>query len=857
MQLFPRHWFNHSSAAKNPHKRQLGVLSPRYLLWLLLLSCAGTVVATSLAQAQNEGDLKKQEDQLIQDFTLPKSPQAPIYRPRPVLPAPTKSATGGSQKAARFAPSGSRLPAAAPQNRTISRSPVNTVNNPTPPQQSRRSPVPVIINDTTPPSQYILEFNRSPIIGNRFRLRGIYSEARLGFTRPRGWKLQSVKALIRFQHSPALFASRSNLTVRVNGTSVGSVPLNRKQSQVGSALFNIRPNLIQDFNEVSMVAQQNNSNTCTDPSDQTLWTEILPDSKLIFNFQPQPVPLNFSRYPYPFFDDLALDSNHVAYLLPREISASWLTGAARFQAALGRIANFLPLNTRLLKGMNQAEANERLVIIGTPEEQPTLRQLKLPFAIADNQVLDGNQSPLPDDVGVLMVTTSLDSGVPVLVATGNGPEGVAKAVQSLVQSQDRKIATGQAILVSKFTDEPTPGVRLWPRYLPEKNSFQLSDLQGSDNKPFADVTVRGSAAPPIEFDFHALPDDHFIRGSSMNLRYSYGPQMNPRTSAVEVLLDGIFIGGERLTSESGETRRTLNVNLPENLIKPNSKIQIAFRMNPKEPPNKCGGQVTDQQLSGTVHADTSFHLNRETSVKLPDLKLLQVGFPFAAPQDLSDTAIVVPDSPSTTDVMTLLEFSQRLGRLSQADSVKLNVYTTETFPTQERGKLNLVGIGTREKFPFPEVFEPSGFFLKDLFSRSWDGGAIQTLPDDQGLIKEIISPWNHDRVLLALTAQTENGLDRVGQIFHKDPWFFQLQKDTVLISSNQQDASTYDPDAYKLEFLQGSQQRLIENTSLLSKVSRLLQEYWLLLPVGIVAISLLLYGTVQQHLKRLPIQDKK
>ena len=58
--------------------------------------------------------------------------------------------------------------------------------------------------------KYILEFNRSPIVGNRMRLRGVYSEGRLGFTRPRGWDVGTVKAEIRFQHSPALYANRSN-----------------------------------------------------------------------------------------------------------------------------------------------------------------------------------------------------------------------------------------------------------------------------------------------------------------------------------------------------------------------------------------------------------------------------------------------------------------------------------------------------------------------------------------------------------------------------------------------------------------------------------------------------------------------
>jgi hypothetical protein len=340
----------------------------------------------------------------------------------------------------------------------------------------------------------------------------------------------------------------------------------------------------------------------------------------------------------------------------------------------------------------------------------------------------------------------------------------------------------------------------------------------------------------------------------MNLVYSYGPQVNPRTSAVEVLLDGNFIGGARLDSEEGATRKNLKVDLPAKLIEPTSKIQVAFRLNPKEP-GQCG-RITDQQLTGTLHSDTNFNLNRENSVQLPNLELLQLGFPFAAPQDLSSTAIVVPDSPSNTDLLTLLTFSERLGRLSQADSVKLNVYTTSTLTPDIRKNNHLVGIGIREKFPFPTALDSGDFRLSEAFSRQSSQGSIQTLPDTQGVIKEILSPDNGSRVLLALSAQTENGLDRVRQIISKDPWFFQLQEDTVLVSSDGQNVSSYDPDAYKLEFFQrASSTTRLENTNPLAKVSRFLQENWFLVPAGVVGIALLLYGIAQLYLKR--ITDKK
>ncbi|WP_414582154.1 cellulose biosynthesis cyclic di-GMP-binding regulatory protein BcsB [Scytonema sp. PCC 10023] len=706
---------------------------------------------------------------------------------------------------------------------------------------------------------YNLEFNRSPIVGNRMRLQGINAEGRLGFNRPRDWKIAKVQALIRFQHSPSLLAKRSYLTVLVNDTAVGSISLNRKQSQLGEVLLNINPKLLQDYNEIKLVAQHNSLQECTDPHDPSLWTEILPDSKLIFSFQRQPISPNFSRYPYPFFDQLGLETNRIVYLQPTQASQYWLTAAARLQAAFGRLADFRPIETSLVSNIKGVKPEQRLVIIGTPSEQPILSSLKLPLSVAGNEIFDINQRLVPEETGVLIATrTQKEGGTPVLIATGNGPKGVAKAVQFLVQPDLRKMGTGSVVFVNQVREVTPPGPRQWPRYIPEENTFRLTELKSSLNgEPFGDMTVRGSAAPPIEIDLHALPDDRFVRGSSMNLVYSYAAQMNPRTSALEVLLDGRYIGGARFTSDSGETRQTLRVDLPPHLIRPNSQLQVYFRMNSKEPfdKQKCIS-AADEQLIGTLHADTSFDLKRETSVQLPDLNLLQFGFPFAAPQDLSKTAITLPQNPSNTDILTLLAFSERLGRLSQADSVKLQVYTPESIPDSVRKNEHLVGIGTRDKFPFPEVFKSAGFNLSQAFSRVSAQGRIQTPQDSQGLIKQIISPWSNERTILALTAQTQIGLERVRQVLNRDPLFFQLKQDTVLIGSDQNNPVAYEPDAYQLEFFRTGARNRVENTNLLSKTTRFLQENWLLLPIGILGVSLLLYGIVQLYLKRLGVADR-
>jgi cellulose synthase operon protein B len=715
------------------------------------------------------------------------------------------------------------------------------------PQPATVKPTEVI--KPSKPGQYVLEFNRSPIVGHRLRLQGIYDEARLQVTRPQNWQPKSAKVMLRFRHSPALYATRSNLTVLVNGISVGSVPLNRKEGELADAVYDVPTRILQDYNEVVIAALQNNSPTCTqDPFDPSLWTEVLPDSKLVFDFQPQPVPLDFSRYPYPLYDKLSLEPNKISYLLPSQLGETWLTATARLQASLGRLAQFRAIETRLLKPDEALQPNERLVIIGTPKTQPSLVSLKSPIAFKEGQILDDKQQPLPPEVGVLYLTKTAKDQL-ILVATGNGEVGVAKAVQFLVQARDRKLGTGQTLIIKDLEDVPSPPLRQWDTYLPTANSFNLSDLRDYDNKPINDITVRGAEAPTVEVDFRALPDDRFEPGNIMDLRFSYSPQVNPLTSLVEVQLDGVPVQGRRLDSEQGAVGQIMRLTLPENRMKPFSKLQVRFQLDPRE--RRSCNRATDQQLWATVHADSHFDLKRTTSAQLPNLQLLQYGFPFAAPQDLSRTAVALPEYPTSTDLQLMLELAERLGRVSRAESIKLDVYRASKLSDDIRRDRHLVAIGTQETFPLPKAFQAEGFNLKEFFSRQLNQSQLQTLPDEQGVIKEIISPWNPDRVLVALSGQTNKGLDQVRDLLSRDDLFYQLKDDTVLVRANMANPSPYDPQAYTLEFLQNARQkRQFTELSLVEKFWRSLLGNWITIVPGTIIAALIIYAVFQSYLQR-------
>ncbi|HEY9660746.1 MAG TPA: cellulose biosynthesis cyclic di-GMP-binding regulatory protein BcsB, partial [Allocoleopsis sp.] len=575
-------------------------------------------------------------------------------------------------------------------------------------------------------------------------------------------------------------------------TTVGTVPLNRTNGQMGQVAFSIPANLIQTQNQIAILAEQQTSEDCTNPNTPTLWTEIQPSSKLVFTYKTQPVSLDFSRYPYPIVDEFSLNPNQVAYLRPKTLDSNWLTAMSRFQAQLGQLLEYRPLKTRVIDDISQLKPEERLVILGTPDSQPLLKELKLPFAMKQGRILDGQQKPLPGDVGVLMLTTlanqnsdqddnqtsDADRNAPVLIATGNSISGMNKAVQFLVQARDRQIGTGEALVVNNIEEINSPNPRDWSGYLPNSNRFSLSELITDNRQFFVDTTVRGANAPEIKIPFRALPGDRVLRGSTVTLQYSYSPQLNPRTSAVEVALDGITLGAERLSSTRGG-KGSLTVNLPDDVVRPDSNLYVRFVLQPLE--NGVCGLEADRQLWGTVHSDTSISLLRDTITRLPDLKLLKVGYPLAAPQDLSTTALVLPDRPTEAELDLLLSMSKRLGQIIRSDSIKLTAYFAKDLTPELKANQNIVAIGVRDRLPTPEALTTKGLNLNAAFLRQNGATQVQALPDGEGVLKSVVSPWNKERLLVALTAQRNQGLQDVQDLIDLDPLFGQLEGDTALV----------------------------------------------------------------------------
>lgn len=684
-------------------------------------------------------------------------------------------------------------------------------------------------------SLFILQFDRNSQIFAGANMRGRFASTELNFTRPRRWNLKRMTGVIRFTHSPVLLPS-SVLVVQINGETYATANLTKENAGGGELRFTVPVDRLFDYNTLRLIVNQRMDTECEDPYDPALWTQISPDSQITFEFadDPKPTPLDFGRFPLPFFDELDVSPTELAYVRPATFSSSWLTATSRVSAYFGRLVQFRQLQSRVI---DQPSASRTpVIVIGTPAEQPILSQLasQIPFPLRDGQWLDGEGTPLGAEVGLLALASVAEESQPVLIISGNTDTAVQKAVAFLTQPRNGKLGTGKAIVVNQVDEIPLAPRRDWPAYIPPRPRFTLREIGVKD------TTIRGIFAAPLEFNFRALPDDLMPNTGKMTLNFAYGAGLNNNLSTVEVLIDNIAIASFGLSNPKGQTRASETFEMPAHMITPSSTMQVYFRMFPNQF-DACR-LTAAEQIWGTLHSDSQVDLPREEIVNLPDLQLFRTGYPFTVRQDLSETALVVPDNPSLEELGLMLEVTERLGRLSMADGIKIEAYTRSALPEAIRRDRHLIGIGLQgndRRYPLQEALMAEGSLgLGPLLTRLRGENVLQTFTDEQGVMTQVISPWNSRRVVLNLTAQRSRALTTIQRFFALDSSFFQMGGDTILLNS--------ETDFYYLTRLP---KRLVANVSPVNRLYLFLQQNWILLPIGFLIIALGLYGFMQVYLE--------
>jgi hypothetical protein len=488
-------------------------------------------------------------------------------------------------------------------------------------------------------------------------LQGVTAHGTVTFTRPRAWDLTADPVLDHpVEHSAALIPEQSNLTVHLNDQPVGTVRLTEDNILDGRLSVRLPSSIIDDHNRLNFVADQSYTGKCEDPFDPALWTRISDQSSIRFTYVTEAIEPELLKLPYPFVDELGYGAAQLALVGLENVSAADLQALAHLGLTFGRQAAWRHVQVATPARTLQA-VNTHAIVLGTVEDN----------AIVSELVDTSNLRPGQGLVALVANPWNPDHGV--LIITGKDDAGVLLAAQGVSANDRYDLLSGAAALVHDVQDPaPPPNIQL-PKPAPKRDSFTLADLG------VVDRTVRGYYAPtitvPIRFegDARARPG-----GAQLEIHFGYGAQLDVRLSTLEVRMNGVSLRSVALDDPQGSEDEVLKVDVPADIIRPDTRLDIVFHLFPRDFDPCSYHYVSDKMIWGTLYETTEIDAPLDHYASLPDLgKLRHRAWPFNLEPPQAGVVIVAPDLPTAAHASAVLQLGAELGRLSVAKVPDLRV----------------------------------------------------------------------------------------------------------------------------------------------------------------------------------------
>jgi cellulose synthase operon protein B len=650
------------------------------------------------------------------------------------------------------------------------------------------APLPVSV---TPPSGTPVGGVR--VLGQSFKQLGfpqgltiktVHGTQTLAFSRPRGWQVLPSSALVvRFDHSRALTPGRSSLNVGLNGRIIQSVALTAGNIANGQVVVPLTPDMLQDQNTLTFQVDQHYTYKCEDPYNPTLWTTIRPDSVLKLDFKPKVPPAQLANFPYPFVDDLAQGPNPIGFVgSATTLSGESQTAVATVAASLGNLMAWHPGQVQWLNASKAFATDSNLVVIGTPQENPAIGQLLAFLPVKPNGKGFTGPVGLGGDDGVIqLVPHPKFPGRSVLVVSGNSVAGVKKAAQLLAAVPTSRLMSGPYTIVQTYQPPNHNTTRAWEGFITQPGQTVLAHLGLNTH------TIRGFEGPPVKYSLKRMPDLYLGENEKVTLttRYSYASQLDTKQSNLEVKLNGKSVGSVKLDKPEGATNAAFTIEIPAPDFYTFNDLEYQFHIYP-EKTEKCRF-ITDAHLWGTLHNSSTIALPATVQAALPDVGYLNdAGFPFTLAPDLSQLTVVLPDAPTPAEADTFLQLMVRLGRITPGHASKRpTVLSLGQWRSGAAQDDHIVVIGRKPLETLSPQFKSKYQLVIDgktdrLTETEKPLARIAHVPD-QGVVEEILSPLNHDRVALLLYGETEAGQQQVADILKSDEGFGAMEPGNLVV----------------------------------------------------------------------------
>jgi cellulose synthase operon protein B len=457
---------------------------------------------------------------------------------------------------------------------------------------------------------------------------------------------------LQYSYSPALLPDLSQINIMVNDEVAASVPLPKENAgTVQKQTVEIPPQLITEFNRLSVQFIGHYTMTCEDPQHSSLWAKVSNDSSLQIQTSALVLPNDLSLMPVPFFDRRDARPLELPIIFSAAPDNGTLEAAGVLSSWFGALASYRGAIFQARINALPTQGNGVIMLSGGAPAQ-----------------IGGLSIPAPTGPTLSILTNPNDANGKLLVVAGRDIQELKLAAIAL--SVGGQALSGSTVVINKLDILKPRKPYDAPNWLPTDRSVKLGELIASKQLNVSGYNP-GDITVPLNF-----PPDLFNwrqNGAPLDLKYRYTPQQKSANSSFIVSFNDGLIKSETLPSVerldksllsaiNDETLvRETRVLLPLNAVALKSRLQLRYMYDYiKE--GECRDIIIDN-MRGSIDPESTLDLtDYDHFMAMPNLGVFKdAGFPFTRMADLSQTAVVLPDNAGTGDLSAYLTVLGRFG----------------------------------------------------------------------------------------------------------------------------------------------------------------------------------------------------
>lgn len=615
-------------------------------------------------------------------------------------------------------------------------------------------------------------------------LLGPYDSERLLFSLPPTWELNSdAKIVLRYKftsnnlNNGALFQDGrvgGLLLVSFNDVVIDTVVLDQNVPVVKE--LSIPAEALQsasDDGRYMLSFFLDASFDCGNYSQSTL--VITANSEADFQHDEVSPVIDLAQFPRAIYQPDPLVPINTVMVIPDQPSEMEVQAALSALSGIGSVTNgemTIPLVT--IGNLSQEiVSSSNLIFVGEAAKLPMLGDVELPLPLEGNKILVN--SAVDDDGIIQMALSPWNAARVVYFVSGNTDVAILKAGQTL--GTGHIVSSGQ------------PGVSII-------RSVNADFVRGviAENQTFADLGYENEVmgigkGQYLSYTFFASAEQAASTDGYLDLVVSQSPLIDFDKSGVSVFLNGDSIGtigfGEQAEGQLTTTRLKFFAGLLQRGV---NYIEVISQLVPRD---ICVFQNLSDSSSITIAESSLIYLPTTSSVTGLGNNLFLNSFPsmFLTQTDLSDLSFVLPSNdPVSWDYASRIAYY--IGYIGGVSLPNLNVSFGENVQDEIRKSNNMIIVGRASSLPFvselseamPAPFESGG----DEAVQPSMMVNYRLLPGvNVGYLELFSSPWNSENAILAVMANSADGIPLAGNMLLKEDAIGKLGGNFSIVYENQ------------------------------------------------------------------------